>query len=216
MNISHRMTALAAISVALLGVAGLTTSAQGRGAPRPPNGSKAAFFAGGNGTAAWVSGTDSLVPTDTGGKVIQLSSPDGNSWGGFQGHGIDGVAVADVTALSYDFQVTTNWTGGGGGSPRLIVDFSDDGSVALNPVTSLTLGEWVHMDAISGAVDNSGGTCGYLYQATWSAAAACHAGASVVDAYIVIDSGWIAPMTVQVDNMTLNTTVYSGPGSAKK
>jgi len=34
----------------------------------------------------------------------------------------------------------------------------------------------------------------------------------VTDAYVVVDSGWIAPMTVQVDNVTMNSTVYTKPG----
>ena len=207
MKISHRVALVA--SVALLGAAGLVAPAHATNAAHPPNNNKAEFFVGGDGTAGWVN--------SDGGKVAQLSSPDGGSYAGFQGRGIDGVNVAGITALSYDFRVTTpGWTGGGGGSPRLVVEFSDGGDIALTPVTSLTSGQWVHMDAITGAVDSSGGTCGYRYQATWTDAAACHSGTTVVEAFVVNDSGWLAPLTLQVDNVTLNTSVYSGPGSAKK
>jgi hypothetical protein len=34
----------------------------------------------------------------------------------------------------------------------------------------------------------------------------------VVDAFVVVDSGYVAPMTVQVDNVTMNSTVYTKPG----
>jgi hypothetical protein len=125
-------------------------------------------------------------------------------------HALDGLPISSITALNYDFQVTTpGWNIGGGGSPRLVVEFSDGGSVALNPVGTLTTGAWIHMDAINGAVDNNGGACGFLYQASWSTAAGCHSGATVLDAFIVNDSGWLGSFTVQVDNLTLNSTVYS-------
>jgi hypothetical protein len=72
------------------------------------------------------------------------------------------------------------------------------------------------MDAVNGNVDNqggSGGTCG-TYQITWSDAVTCHAGATVLDAFVMNDSGWAVAngLTVLVDNMTLNHTVYSVPG----
>ena len=189
-----------------------------------PNGQKAAFFTGGSGSAGWVNGDDGFVPGDTDGKVMQLSSPDGSSYGGFVAHAIDGLAASDINSLSYDFRVTTaGWTGGGLGSPRLVVEFTDSTStapsdIALNPVTDLTPGTWYHMDAGSGAVDNEGGTCGFLYQATLSTALACHPGVTVMDAFVVDDSGWstAGPFTVQVDNLALNGTVYSGPGTAKR
>lgn len=204
MQMSYRTVAAVFTAGVMLGVAGLTGAADAK-PTKPPKSDKGTFFTGGNGTARWVKSTD--------GKVMQLSSPDGSSWAGFQGNAIDGVAIEDITALSYDFQVTSpGWTGGGGGSPRLVVEFSDGGDIALNPVTSLTTGTWVHMDAISGAVDNRGGSgagCG-SYQIAWSDVVTCHAGASVLDAFVVNDAGWIAPLTVQVDNLTLNATVYAG------
>jgi hypothetical protein len=213
MKFTFRMGAVV-ISV-LLAVVSLTATA-GATPAHPPMGNKAAFFTGGSGTAGWVNGNDSLVSSDIEGKVMQLSSPDGSSYGGFVGHAIDGLAIESITALSYDYQVTTpSWTGAGGGSPRLVVEFSDGGNVALNPVTALSTGTWVHMDAMTGFVDNGGGTCGYRYQATWENAAACHTGAKVSDAFLVNDSGWLAGMTVQVDNLTLNTTKYSKPATSK-
>jgi hypothetical protein len=190
------------------------------------NGNKAAFFTNGTGTGGWVHGNDPLVPHDNG-QVIQLSSPaflltDSTfNYAGFVGHGIDGLPIADITALSYDFQVTTpGWTIGGNGSPRLVVELSDGGNVQLLPVTTLTTGTWVHMDAMTGAVDNVGGSgigCG-SYQITWPNAVTCHAGTTVLDAFLVNDSGWAASsgLTVQIDNLTLNDTVYSHPGTSKR
>jgi hypothetical protein len=215
MNIRNSALLVALPGLAALGVAVMAPSASAV-APNS-NGQKAAFFTGGTGRAGWVNGNDGAAPGDTDGKVMSLTSPDGSSYGGFAAHAIDGVDVSDITALSYDFDVTSpDWSGGGGGSPRLVVEFSDGGNVALNPVTSLTSGTWVHMDAMTGAVDNEGGSCGFQYQISWSDAAACHAGESVTDAFVVVDSGWVAPMSVQVDNLTLNNTVYTSPGTAKR
>lgn len=214
MKLTHRLIAVGAASAAFLAV-----GAAGAGAKVPGgnNGQKAAFFTGGSGTAGWVSGDDPLAPGDTDGKVMALSSPDGSSYGGFVANALNGEPITSISALSYDFAVTSSdWNGGGGGSPRLVVDFSDGGSIDLNPVTMLTPGQWVHMDAMSGAVDNNGGSCGYLYQASWSTVLTCHSGATVEDAFLVVDSGWIAPMNVQVDNLVLNNRTYSSPGTAKR
>jgi hypothetical protein len=201
-------TVAASAAVVALAAPANATQPAGHG-PKQHTGT---FFTGGSGTGGWATGNDALVPGDRDGKVVQLSSPDGSSWAGFQGHALDGLALSSVSALSYDFAITSAWSGGGGGSPRLVVALSDGGNVALNSVDpSLTTGTWVHMDAIGGAVDNSGG-CGYLYQASWNDAVACHPGATVTDAYVVVDSGWMAPMTVQVDNVTMNSTVYTKPG----
>jgi hypothetical protein len=207
MKITSRVAALAAGAV--VGVAALAGAAGA--APSPSsNGSKAAFFAGGTGTASWQDTSDS-------GQVIQLSSPDGNSYGGFQGHGIDGVKISAIKALSYDFRVVTpGWNASGGGSPRLVVDLSDGWNLDLNPVTTLSAGTgWNHMDALTGSVDEMNPTTnGYHYQTPWNVAVIEHQGATVQDAYVVNDSGWEAPLTVQIHNLTLNSTVYNHPGNS--
>lgn len=200
-------TVAASAAVLALAAPASATAPTGHG-PKPHNGT---FFTGGNGTAGWASGNS--VAGDNDGKVISLSSPDGNGYGGFQGQALDGLPIAGITALSYDFAVTTpGWTGGGGGSPRLVVELSDGGNIQLLPVNTLTTGTWVHMDAPSGSVDNVGGTgCG-TNQVPWNEALACHANTTVVDAFVVVDSGWLSPITVQVDNVTMNSTVYTKPG----
>jgi hypothetical protein len=217
-----------AVVVPFAAVLGMSSSAFA-GSLNIPHGQKAAFFSSGTGSAGWVNGSDPLVAGDTDGKVIQLSSPTYSlsdspyNYGGFVAHALDGMPVSSINALSYDFQVTTpGWTGGGLGSPRLIVDFTDGsgvvGNIALNPVDNLTSGTWYSLNATTGGVDVSGGTCGYMYQATWGSWQPCFTGDKVADAYVVNDSGWGSngSFTVQVDNLTLNNTVYSAPASAKR
>jgi hypothetical protein len=183
------------------------------------------LFSGFTGSAAWVSGSDPLVPSDSDGKVLDLNSPHtcsasngytDCSYAGMTLPGLDGLSLSGVSALSYDFAVQTpGWSSGGGGSPRLVLALSDGGNVQLDTAATLTTGTWVHLDAISGAVDNVNGTnesCG-TYQITWSAAVACHGPATIVDTFIINDSGWEASsgFDVWVDNITLNRTGISAP-----
>lgn len=185
----------------------------------------ASQFSGFSGSSTWVAGGDPLAPSDTDGQVLALtsahtcSSSNGYvdcSYGGLTLPALDGLALSGVTALSYDFAVQTPaWSGGGGGSPRLVLALSDGGQVQLDPETSITTGVWVHMDAISGAVDNVNGTgesCG-TFQLSWPAALACHPGATILDSFVVNDSGWAASsgFDVWVDDLTLDSTVYSSP-----
>lgn len=183
------------------------------------------LFSGHTGSAAWVSGSDPLVSSDRDGKVLDLDSPQtcsasnsytDCSYAGMTLPGLDGKTLPQISALSYDFAVQTpSWSSGGGGSPRLVLTLSDGGNVQLDTPAAVTTGTWVHLNAISGAVDNVNGTgesCG-TYQITWRTAVTCHAGARIIDAFIVNDSGWEAPsgFDVWVDNMTLNRTVFSQP-----
>jgi hypothetical protein len=182
-------------------------------------------FSGYGGSSAWVSGNDPLVASDTDGLELDLNSPyttcasagySDCSYAGMTLPGVTGLPLSGITALSYDFAVQTpGWSAEGGGSPRLVLLLSDNGNVQLDDTGIVTTGTWIHLDAISGAVDNVNGTgesCG-TSQITWSAAVACHGSATVVDAFMVNDSGWTATsgFDVRVDNMTLNSTVISGP-----
>lgn len=213
-----------AVTIVFVSVLTLSFGGSALASPSQSNGQKAAFFTGGTGRAGWVSGTDPLAASPTG-QVIQLSSPAvGGGYGGFVPHALDGLELSDVTALSYDFQVTTpGWTGGGGGSPRLVVELDNGGNLQLYPATPLTSGTWGHLDAMTGAVDTNGvGSCGYRYQASWATIQACDAGAKVTGAFLVNDSGWLAStnrlpdFTVQIGNLTLNSTVYDHPATSKK
>lgn len=207
-----RNALLVAPAVGLLGLVGSAAPAlaAGHGHGHP------LYFTGGSGTAAWVAGTDTAAPADTDGKVLQLSSPDGSSYAGVNLDALDGLSLGSVTALSYDYR-SPDYAGLGGGSPRLVVGLDDGGTLDLNPVTDLSTG-WTTMDAIGGAVDNQGGSldgqpCG-TYQLSWTDAVACHPDATITGVWIVNDPGWLVPggLTVDVDNITLNSTVYSAPG----
>lgn len=121
-----------------------------------------------------------------------------------------------VTALSFDFNA--NVAGPSGGSPRLVVRFSDGGSGDLRPL-EWTAGTWTTVDGINGnSWDNNGGTCGFLYATTWGGVKACHAGASISRIFVVNDSGWLYPTTgetVIIDDITVNDLVAGGPGNSK-
>ena len=183
------------------------------------------LFSGFTGSSGWVSGADPLVPSDSDGVALDLDSPNtcsatngytDCSYAGMTLWGVDGLSLSKITALSYDFAVQTpGWSAEGGGSPRLVLELSDGGQVQLDTSATVTTGTWVHLDAISGAVDNVNGTaenCG-TYQISWSTAVSCHGTATILDAFIVNDSGWEASsgLDLWVDNMTLNRTVISAP-----
>lgn len=119
---------------------------------------------------------------------------------------------ATITALSFDFN--PNQTGGSGGSPRMVVEFSDGGNGQLRPLTWVA-NTWTHLDGMTGNNwDNAGGTCGFLYSVTWSAIMACHPGATVTLIFVVNDSGWLYPTTgeqVYLDNIRVNNLIAMGP-----
>jgi hypothetical protein len=204
----------------LAGTAGLVvvglmaaSPAFARSNSKPPNGQKAAFFMGGNGTAGWVNGNDPLVPSDTDGKVIQLTSPDGSSYGGFVAHAIDGVLFSSISNISYDY--VTNQSGGSGGSPRLCIDLSDGVQVQLGPA-NVTADTWSSETNSSHDWNWGNSDPDVSDGSTLAQEQAAHPGATVMDAFLIDDSGWIAaPFNVQIDNMNLNGTVYTAPATSK-
>lgn len=117
-----------------------------------------------------------------------------------------------ITNLSFDFNA--NQTGGSGGSPRMVVIFSDGGNADLRPLT-WTANTWTHLDGMTGNNwDNNGGTCGFVYATTWTGVLACHSGATVSVIFVVNDSGWLYPTTgeqVTLDNVTVNNLIATGP-----
>lgn len=120
----------------------------------------------------------------------------------------------DITALSYEFKASVS--GPSGGSPRLVMQFSDGGSAALLPL-SWQAETWTEVNGLEGDEwEGSGGTCESLYAASWEEVKACHPSAEITAIYVVNDSGWLYPMsgeTVVLDNLTVNSTVASGPGA---
>ena len=119
---------------------------------------------------------------------------------------------SSITALSFDFN--PNQTGSSGGSPRMVVQFSDGGSGDLRPLT-WAANTWTHLDGMTGTNwDNNGGTCGFVYETTWTTVMGCHTGATITSIFVVNDSGWLYPSTgekVILDNITVNKIIATGP-----
>ena len=163
------------------------------------------------GTAHWEKGAG----LGGGYGLVTTSSPSG-TYGGIQLSNPPSDPNS-ITALSYDFKA--NQTGGSGGSPRLVIQFSDGGDASLRLLVWVA-GAWMHEDGMTSTDwDNRGGTCGFVYETTWSAIKACHLGTTVTGIFAVNDSGWLYPPageTVVLDNVTVNDQVASGPGKQKK
>lgn len=120
-----------------------------------------------------------------------------------------------ITTLSFDY--SPDVTGASGGSPRLTVHFSDGGGADLRPL-ALVAGTWTTIDGMTGATwDNNGGTCGFVYDTTWTAVLACHAGTTITGMTVINDSGWMYPpagTVVLVDNIRVNGDVITFDAAA--
>jgi hypothetical protein len=159
------------------------------------------LFKSGKAASHWVN-TD--VATD--GRAVELSVEESTASAGFSLQHVEGAAPA----ASPTFDMWADVTGASGGSPRLVVRFSDGGRGELRPL-AWTANTW--QTVTDGNWDNNGGTCGFHYQTTWSDVVACHAGADVVSAFFVTDSGWLYPdgYTNLVDNVQYRGTTISAP-----
>lgn len=202
--IGSAMAAILAIAVAAaLVVPQLTHAAPP--ASNPPGG--ALWKAFGDGAWAPHAGKNSQFGFVT-------TSDSTGTFGGLDMKRLPTTDPAAITALSFDF--SANMSGASGGSPRLVVEFSDGGNGELRPLT-WTANTWATVDGMSGNNwDNEGGTCGFQYATTWSAIVACHAGATIADIFVVNDSGWLYSQGEQVtlDNVVVNDTVAAGPGNS--
>jgi hypothetical protein len=120
---------------------------------------------------------------------------------------------AAITDLSFDFN--PNRTGSSGGSPRLVVVFSNGGNAGLRPLT-WNAGTWTTLDGLSGSNwDNNSGGCGFRYAVTWTDVVACHPGETIASIFVVNDSGWLyqdGGEQIVLDNVTVNDAVATGPG----
>jgi hypothetical protein len=129
-----------------------------------------------------------------------------------------------ITALSYDFRPAQ--LGPSGGSPRMVICFDDAANCSSNadlgPNNWTTTAIWTTVDGFqpSGGLTNvwvnNGGTCGYLYNTTWSNIVACHPPPTkITEVLVVNDSGWEYPMgsleQVTLDNLDVNGVVATGP-----
>lgn len=156
------------------------------------------FFSGGGGTAGFVEFTPA-PPGATDTESVALVIPDADAYAGFELTGIDNSAPAIAPSFAFRSTVSSANTGG---SPRLVMQFSDGGNMVLRPLT-WTADTWTTVDGSQNLWDNSGGTCGFLYGVSYATALACHSGATVTEAYIVTDSGWVvAPYTHYIDDVS--------------
>jgi hypothetical protein len=142
------------------------------------------------GTGSW-SGTG-----QSGGFVLVTSSAactvgPGCAWGVTYGGAELIGAPTDPNAfthLSFSYKPSVN--GSSGGSPRLILKFSDNGDAELRPLTWIA-GQWATVDGLTGTNwDSNGGSCGYRYAVDWTTALACHPNATITEIDIINDSGW--------------------------
>lgn len=192
----------------------LTPASAGRSKP------SVSFFAGAypagsvaNGSAHWTN----TQSNDGDGFSMEIDVPQGvgtpnyySSYGGITLHHVAG-SPAPATEPSFDFMSTVG--GSSGGSPRLVIRFSDGGSINLRPL-SWTANTWTTEDGASNDWDNNGGSCGFLYEKSYATVLACHADTTVTSAYIVSDSGWLYPSSgyVQyIDNLQYDGYTISQP-----
>jgi hypothetical protein len=157
---------------------------------------------------------------------MRLTVPEGgtpiNGFSSFAGINFHHVpAVPPANPPSFDFKA--NRTSASGGSPRLVIVFSDHGNINLRPLT-WEAGVWksegdpgvgpgaVEDPASATNWDSNGGTCGFQFQKTYNFVLACHPGAVVTAAFIVTDSGWVGgPYINWIDNIQYGGTIISTP-----
>jgi hypothetical protein len=165
------------------------------------------FFHGGAGSAGWSKDTSN----DADPYSIKLVVPDATSYAGASLHNVAG-RPAPAAAPSFDFRSTVG--GPSGGSPRLVIAFSDGGNINLRPLTWVA-NTWTHEDGNSTDWDNKGGTAGCpSYEQTYATLVACHPGATVTSVIVVSDSGFLYPSgyTNYIDNISYDGTVITRPG----
>ncbi len=174
------------------------------------------------GTAYWSagagqSGGNGLVTDSQTCVVNPVTCPWGTTYGGAELVG----GPTDPTALtSISFSYKPNASGAGGGSPRLVIEFSDGGSADLRPL-NWTAGVWELVDGLTlsgnAGWDNNGGTCGFVYNTSWAAVLACHAGTSITSIFLVNDSGWLHdPEQVILDGANINGIPFGATKDACK
>ena len=178
------------------------------------NGIRVSFFAGhagpvADGSAHWTT----AASNDSDPFSIQLDVPEGtgspdffSSFAGIQLHHVPSTAPAAPPA--FDFMADK--VAASGGSPRLVMQFSDGGDMELRPLAWTTT--WSTESGASTDWDVHSPSCPFLFETTYATGLACHAGASVTSVFIVTDSGWLsAPYTNWIDNIQYDGTVISQP-----
>ena len=184
------------------------------------------FFAGHigpvspSGSAHWTNTTSD----DSDAYSVEIDIPAGgtpangfSSFAGINFHHLP--ALPPANAPSFDFK--PDRAALSGGSPRLVIRFSDGGNINLRPLDWVAQ-QWTSEGPMTSASvqdpafatnwDNNGGTCGFLFETTYATARSCHAAATVVSAFIVSDSGWLnGPYVQWIDNIQYNGQIISTP-----
>lgn len=134
--------------------------------------------------------------------------PDSSSYAGIDFSCPDCSGTAPATSPKFWFKSTVVYAASGG-SPRMVVRFSDGGSMDIRPLA--WTGAWQLVDgSVAGSVDNNGGSCGFVYGTDYAGALACHPGATVTAIYIVTDSGWmVSPYTHLIDDVQIGSSNFS-------
>jgi hypothetical protein len=138
---------------------------------------------------------------------IQLTVPDGTSYAGATLAKAAGPPPANAPSFDFNSSVTS----ASGGSPRLVMRFSDGGNAELRPL-AWAAAQWLKPGPTDW--DIHGGTCGpFLYEQTYATVLSCHAGASVTSVYVVTDSGWITARgyTHWIDNISYGNRLITRP-----
>lgn len=186
----------------------------------PPRVTVTFFKSAANAEAKWVHFTPAPVGDPDTWSILLRLSPVASCfqpnyvncpYAGADLHNVAG--IPPVTPPSYDYYSTA--AGSSGGSPRLVMVFSDNGDMELRPLV-WTANVWTHEDGSTTDWDVNGGTCGFMYAATYAAGLACHAGKTVTDVYVVTDSSWQLTVpngyTHYIDNIRYGNALVTSPG----
>ncbi len=182
-----------------------------------PSGATVTFFHSPTAEAKWVHFTPP-PPGDPDTWSIKLRLPcaigDFSCYAGAELHNVAG--PPPTVPPAFDFRSTV--TSPGGGSPRLVMCFSDGANCSsrmeLRPLVWVA-NVWTHEDGNGIDWDNNGGTCGYRYATTYNLGVACHPGATVTDVFVVTDSAWLAgPYIHYIDNIRYGAALITSPRSS--
>jgi hypothetical protein len=206
----RHVIAIVAATAAAVSVGTLPATAAARTSP------SVSFFQGGEGNAHWSqdqSNGDDKFSMELDVPGFDLATEPVN-YAGIDLHHVDG-RPAPVQAPSFDFYSTA--TGPSLGSPRLVINFSDGGDANLRPL-AWAQDTWTTVDGNGPNWDNRGGTCPFLFNTTYAAVLACHAGATVTSAYVVSDSGYAYPQGYvhYIDNLQYDGKTISQPSDNRR
>lgn len=170
------------------------------------------FFSGGSASAGWAKTTPPPGDNDRWSIRLFVNGSGPTDYNDFAGADLLNVAgPAPVTAPSFDFKADR--TAASGGSPRLVMLFTDGGKMELRPLAWVA-NLWTHIDGTGPNWDIASPTCPFVYAGTYAMGLACHLGATVTDVFVVSDSGWLNPggYVNWIDNISYDGAFVTRPG----